>query len=289
MNGVIIINKPIGITSFDVVFKVRKMAKTKKVGHTGTLDPLASGVLPICIGNATKLVDYIMIGEKQYKATLKLGVVTDTYDLEGKVIRTSDVSVTPNEVITVINGFIGESQQIPPMYSAIKVNGKKLYELARKGIEIEREKRKISIAKIQIHNIELPFVSFTVNCSKGTYIRSLCYDIGEILGCGATMTELERSGSGDFKIENSVKLEDLTQETIENHLIGADTILKRFEALTVSDKFLKLLLNGVVINDKTLVLNLKSDTSYRVYNQENSFIGIGENNHYGFKLVLRFI
>jgi len=202
--GILNIYKPTKITSFDVVRIIRKLTNEKKVGHCGTLDPEACGVLPICIGKATKAIDYIMENNKVYVAELKLGEVTDTYDIEGKVIRQCDVNVTVEEVMEAVYSFKGNIKQVPPMYSALKVNGKKLYELAREGIEIEREARSITIHDIKVLEINLPYVKMEVNCSKGTYIRSLCYDIGEKLGCGAMMSALERTATGKFTKENSI-------------------------------------------------------------------------------------
>ena len=173
MNGILNVFKPTGMTSFDVVRIIKKISNVKKVGHAGTLDPEASGVLPVCIGKATKAIDYIMGDFKIYEAELKLGVITDTYDREGKILRESEVNASDEEIIQVINSFIGEIKQVPPMYSALKVNGKKLYELARAGIEIEREARPIIIYDIDITDIKIPYVKFRVKCSKGTYIRSL--------------------------------------------------------------------------------------------------------------------
>ncbi len=202
--GVLNINKPLGISSFDVVRKIKKLAKEKKVGHGGTLDPEACGVLPVCIGRATKAIDFIMEGEKEYIAKVKLGVVTDTYDREGKVLRESKVDSTEEEITKVINKFVGTIAQVPPMYSALKQNGKKLYELAREGKEVYREPRTVTIHSIDILSIDSPIIHIKVRCSKGTYIRSLCYDIGEELGCGAMMWELERTATGPFTIDRSV-------------------------------------------------------------------------------------
>ena len=215
MNGVINIIKNTGMTSFDVVARVRKITKEKKVGHTGTLDPEASGVLPICLGKATKIIDYMMENEKAYRVSFKLGIVTDTYDLEGKIIREKDASnVGKEEIIRVISNFIGNIKQVPPMYSALKQNGVKLYELARKGIEVKREARDITIYKIE--NIDIQDeICMDVYCSKGTYIRSLCFDIGEELGVGATMTKLCRIKNGNFTLENGLNIDDLNEENVK--------------------------------------------------------------------------
>lgn len=283
MNGVINVYKPSGITSFDVVRTIKRLSKTKKVGHTGTLDPMASGVLPICIGNATKIVDYIMQNHKVYKATLKLGVTTDTYDREGKILSESELNnITNKHIEEVIKGFIGDIEQIPPMYSALKVNGKRLYELARKGIEIERQKRKITIYDINIETIDIPYVKFTVKCSKGTYIRSLCYDIGDILKVGGAMWDLERVETGTFSIENSIALEDLSEENIENFIIPMDKALI-YKPIVFSSKFEKLLLNGVTIQNPFAIKDIEENILYKVY-IEDRFIGIGKKNEKGFKI-----
>ncbi|MBC8060969.1 MAG: tRNA pseudouridine(55) synthase TruB [Clostridiaceae bacterium] len=284
MDGVINVYKPEGITSFDVVWKIRKLAHTKKVGHTGTLDPAAAGVLPICIGKGTKIVDYIMNGSKEYKTLLRLGVITDTYDREGKIISESDVNLTEEEVTQVIKGFIGEIAQIPPMYSALKVNGVRLYELARKGIEIERKERKITIFDIEILEIKLPYVSFIVKCSKGTYIRSLCYDIGEQLKCGGAMWALERIKTSIFEVENSIPLDALTEDNIVNNIISIEDALGDYPILILDGTLKKQLLNGVSIYDKEVTDQLKEDQVYRVFFKDNEFFGLGSLYKSGFKM-----
>ncbi len=287
--GVLNINKPLGITSFDVVRQVKRLAKEKKVGHGGTLDPEAGGVLPVCLGRATKAIEFIMEDTKEYVAGIKLGVVTDTYDREGKILRESAVECSEEAVIEAINKFVGNIQQIPPMYSALKQNGKKLYELAREGIEVYREPRSITIHSIEILSIELPFISIRVKCSKGTYIRSLCYDIGEELGCGAMMWSLERSSTGPFNLENSVKLEELSEENIKSYIIPLEKVFENFPKLIVNSKFEKLISNGVKIQDRTLLNEVKKNCEYAVYNTDNVLIGVGSNTGAGFKLIKMFI
>lgn len=284
MNGIINVYKPKGITSFDVVARIRKIAGTRRVGHTGTLDPIACGVLPVCIGKATKIVQYILNENKQYNAELKLGETTDTYDTEGKVIKVSDVLCDESEIIQVIKSFIGGINQIPPMYSAIKVNGRKLYELAREGKTIERAARPINIYDITINSVNIPYVNFSVICSKGTYIRSLCYDIGTKLGCGGVMCNLERSKTGIFTKETSVKLEDLNSENILSHLISMGDSLKEYETIDIEDKFLKPLINGVVLKDSAITCRFENDKIYRIYHNDN-FIGLGSKISYGIKLT----
>lgn len=284
MDGVINVYKPEGMTSFDVVWKIRKLAHTKKVGHTGTLDPEASGVLPICIGKGTKLVDYIMDGTKEYKALLRLGIITDTYDREGKVISECPVDFQENKVVEIINSFVGNIKQIPPMYSALKINGVRLYELARKGIEVERKERDIQIFDIRIIEIELPYVTMVVKCSKGTYIRSLCYDIGEKLGCGGAMWGLERTRSGVFEGKNAVRLSDLNEENISEHVISMEKSLASFSQITFSKIYSKQLLNGIAIDPDLLEETVKYNEFYRVYLDDVGFLGIGTLEKVGFKM-----
>lgn len=286
MDGVISIYKPCGITSFDAVKKVKKVAGTKKVGHTGTLDPEASGVLPVCIGRATKIVEFLMSDLKKYRAELKLGIITDTYDKEGKIISTNDVNFSEEELTNVIKSFQGEILQIPPMYSALKINGKRLYELARQGIEVERKARKINIFNIDIIDIKLPYATMDIICSKGTYIRSLCYDIGDKLGCGGAMWALERSATGAFNLQNSVDLEELDENNIKKYLIPIEEALNSYDKVYVSEKFEKLLINGVNVGDYRLIKDINMDRICRVYIKDNEkFIGLGCKNELGFKMV----
>lgn len=286
MNGVLNIFKPKGMSSFDAVRVVKKVAGTGKVGHTGTLDPEATGVLPICIGRATKIIDYIMDSEKVYEVTLKLGIRTTTYDLEGEVLEERDPShLTEEEILNAINSFKGEYSQIPPMYSALKQNGVRLYELARKGIEVERKGRLINIHNLEDIKINNPYISMKVTCSKGTYIRSLCYDIGEKLGVFATMTQLNRAKTSVFSQEKSININELTKENINDYILSMEEALEKYDKIIVNKKYAKLLVNGVRVADgrftKDKVINNKL---YRVYDDENNFIGLGERNDAGFKI-----
>ena len=293
MNGVINICKNTGETSFDVVARVRKIAKIKKVGHTGTLDPEASGVLPICIGRATKIIEYIMENKKVYRVSLELGKVTDTYDLEGKVVREQDASgVKEEDALDVVNSFLGDIMQVPPMYSALKKDGVRLYELARKGIVIEREPRPITIHSLENIVIDIPNITMDVYCSKGTYIRSLCFDIGEKLGVGAVMTSLERIQNGPFLIGNAVNIDDLTSESLEGNIISIDDALESFPQFFIKDeKFRKLLINGVAVMDNKLYSenNIKKDVLYRVYDLEKNLIGLGKLGKNGFKIEKQLV
>ena len=287
MNGVINIYKNTGMTSFDVVAMVRRVAKMKKVGHTGTLDPAASGVLPVCLGKATKIIDYIMENKKVYRVNLKLGMVTDTYDLEGEVLREEDAShITKDEILNCINSFVGTIDQVPPMYSALKQNGVRLYELARQGIEVHREARKVTIYSIENVKIESNYnIQMDVCCSKGTYIRSLCYDIGEKLNVGATMTALERIQNGPFTKEEAINIEDLTEELLEKHIISIEKALDSFEEITVNEKFGKLLRNGVKVFDNRMYSEeVEFNKLYRVYEDNGVFLGLGKRDEKGFKL-----
>lgn len=288
MNGIININKPAGITSFDVIRKIKKIAETKKAGHTGTLDPEASGVLPVCIGGATKFADYIMKSDKAYKTTLRLGMSTDTYDKTGRILKTSDVCVNEDEITAAIKSFKGKIEQVPPMYSALKIKGERLYSLARKGIEIEREAREVTVFDISIQEINIPYVVFIVKCSKGTYIRSLCNDIGEKLGCGGTMWELERIKSGNFLIENAIALNDLNKENIKNYLIPVDEALKDYPPFVFDEKYGFLLKNGVSVKDIKAIASAVENQLYRVYVNKN-FIGLGRLENSGFKMVKQYI
>lgn len=286
MNGVLNIFKPKGMSSFDAVRIVKKVAGTGKVGHTGTLDPEATGVLPICIGKATKIIDYIMNSEKVYEVTLKLGIRTTTYDLEGEVLEEKDCNhLTDVEILQAVNSFIGEYSQVPPMYSALKQNGVRLYELARKGIEVEREGRLITIYNIEDIKINNPYISMKVSCSKGTYIRSLCYDIGEKLGVFATMTELNRTKTSVFSQEESININDLTKENINEYILSMEEALEKYDKIIVRGKYVNLLINGVRVGDNRFtndkVINQKL---YRVYDEENNFIGLGKKNDLGFKI-----
>ena len=286
MNGVLNIFKPKGMSSFDAVRVVKKVAGTGKVGHTGTLDPEATGVLPICIGKATKIIDYIMNSEKVYEVTLKLGIRTTTYDLEGEILEERDYEhLTDVEILQAVNSFIGEYSQIPPMYSALKQNGVRLYELARKGIEVEREGRLITIYNIEDIKINNPYVSMKVSCSKGTYIRSLCYDIGEKLGVFATMTELNRAKTSVFSQEESININDLTKENINQYILSMEKALEKYDKIIVHGKYVNLLINGVRVGDNRFTKNkVINEKLYRVYDEENNFIDLGKKNDLGFKI-----
>ena len=269
MDGVINIYKPKGMTSHDVVNKIRKIAGTKKVGHTGTLDPDAEGVLPVCINRGTKVCDMITFSDKKYIAEFKLGIVTDTLDISGEIKEENPVNADKEEICSAIMSFVGKIKQIPPMYSAVKVKGQKLYNLARKGIEVERKPREIEIYSIDILNITDDTFKIEVSCSKGTYIRTLGYDIGQKLGCGATMTSLIRTKSLVFDIKDSVKLEDLTAENYKDYVILPEDLFD-CEKIILSGEKLRLVLNG----NKISAGGLCEGERYKVYSDDGRFLCI---------------
>lgn len=271
MNGVIIIDKPKGKTSHDIVGILRKKFGTRRVGHTGTLDPLATGVLPVCIGNATRAADMLIESDKKYRATFLLGKRSDTLDIEGQITEENEVSVSEEDVRRVVSEFIGEQDQIPPMYSAIKKDGKKLYDLAREGIEIEREPRRINIYSIDICDIALPTVTIDVHCSKGTYIRSLCDDIGTKLGCGAVMTELRRTYTAGFAIEDAYTIDELYKlEDLSGTLKTTDSLFLSLPEIQLNEKQEKSITNGVRMTWR----NGKEGETYRVYAPDGRFLCI---------------
>ena len=273
MDGIIIVNKQKGCTSHDVVNKVKKIVN-KKVGHTGTLDPLATGVLPLLIGKGTLCSKYLINHDKVYEVSLKLGISTDTMDAEGKIIEEKKVNsniLAKENVEKVLSSFIGKQEQTPPIYSAIKVAGKKLYEYARKGQEVEIPKREREIYNIELVGINKVSkeIEFKVSCSKGTYIRSLCIDIAKALGTIGYMSGLERLQVGEFKIENAIKIdENTTKEYIEEHIIGIEELFEKNPKIEINQKKLLLFLNGVKLSIES------EDGVYRIYS-ENKFIGLG--------------
>jgi tRNA pseudouridine55 synthase len=287
MNGVLNILKPSGMTSFDVVAYIRKLTKVKKVGHTGTLDPHAVGVLPILVGNATKLSDLLMNHEKEYRVNLRLGVATSTVDSDGEIISKCDCEFEFQQVEAVIKSFIGEIEQKPPMFSAIKVNGKKLYELARKGQEVEVQKRKVVIHDIKnIKQVGKNEYRFDVSCSKGTYIRSLCVDIGEKLNVPAFMSRLIRMRSGDFKISSAYTLEEVA-ESIDDKIIPIDELI-HYPKAYVKDEALKYILNGRSSYINCLnEFEYKEDGLIRLYDMQKNFIGLAKIYDEGDKKVFK--
>ena len=272
-NGIIVIDKPQGWTSMDICAKLRGMYREKRVGHAGTLDPMATGVLPVFIGRATRAVEFADKGDKEYVAGLKLGIVTNTQDTSGEVLESRPVTVTPEQLEEALAKFRGDIEQIPPMYSAIKVNGKKLYELARKGKEVERKPRPVTIHALTLEEQIAPdeYV-IRVRCSKGTYVRTLCHDIGQALGCGGTMSSLRRTMAAGFTLEQAVSL-DTVQDSEDRAalLLKVDAYFSRYPALTVAGSAEKKLRNGM-----TLVMPQLAPGQYRVYGESGEFLALCE-------------
>ena len=280
-SGVINIYKEAGYTSHDVVAKLRGILKQKKIGHTGTLDPQAQGVLPVCLGKGTKLCDLLADHDKEYEAVLRLGITTDTQDMEGNVLQESSVQVSEEEVRTCILSFQGEQMQVPPMYSALKVNGKKLYELAREGKVVERKARPVTFHKIEVLWMELPKVKIRVQCSKGTYIRTLCTDIGEKLGCGGCMEELLRTRVERFALEDAVKLDEvqkaMEEGTVDSLIFPVDRIFDQYPTAKTTTQGDLLVHNGNRLFSELLQEEPEAESGYvRVYDSEDTFIGLFE-------------
>lgn len=283
INGIIIINKEADYTSFDVVAKLRGICGQRKIGHTGTLDPQATGVLPVCLGNATKLCDMLTDKDKEYVTELLLGVTTDTQDTTGEVLIRKEVTkgtFSTDEITDAVMGFVGDYDQVPPMYSALKINGKKLYELAREGKVVERRARRVKIKEIEILSIELPIVKMRVSCSKGTYIRTLCADIGERLGCGGTMKSLVRTRVERFKLEDAFTLSQVQRFKDEGRLddivMSVDSVFTEYPEIHVQARWKKLTDNGnAFYPDQTVEKIVYADGEWvRVYGEDNNFVGI---------------
>lgn len=279
MEGIIVVNKPKGITSFDVIRKLKKILKTKKIGHTGTLDPLATGVMLVCVEKATKLASDLEAKDKIYIADFDIGYATDTYDIEGKKIAENIIEVSKENLKQTIKKFIGNIKQIPPMYSAIKIDGNKLYHLARKGIEVERPERDVTIEYINLLDFKDNKVKIETKVSKGCYIRSLVYDIGQDLGTYATMIALQRKQVGDYSLENSYSLEQIEKMVLNNDFKFLKTIEEIFSYDKYSlqtEKELTLYKNGNTVKIKENLENKR----YRIYFQ-NEFVGLAniENNN----------
>ena len=254
MDGIVNILKPPGMTSFDVVAFLRRLTGERKIGHTGTLDPMAAGVLPVCAGRATKAVEFLMEKDKLYRAEVTLGITTDTQDTTGAVLTEKKPELSDSEIVKAVTSFRGKYVQLPPMYSAVRVNGKKLYELAREGIETERQAREAEIFSLEVLSISRKDrirVLFDVHCSKGTYIRTLCADIGDVLGCGGCMSFLLRLKAGLFHISESVTLEELSRRkdegTLEDIVIGTDAVFGGFGSCVLDEASEKKFMNGMQI------------------------------------------
>jgi len=249
MNGLLVIDKPSGMTSFDVVCRVRRMVKTRRVGHAGTLDPMATGVLPVAFGTATRLIEYLMAGDKSDRAVLKLGCVTDTQDSAGQILEEKPwQSIERAAIEAAIENLTGDINQLPPMYSALKKDGQPLYKLARQGIEVQRETRKVVVKRLVIDEFSAPYLTFTIDCGKGTYVRTLCHDLGQMLGCGAHMTALRRLSCGRFELSAShtlAELELLFEQGRPLPFVPLADVLDDWPALQADGAVLERLLNGV--------------------------------------------
>ena len=279
MNGIIVIDKPTGWTSHDVVAKLRGALKIKRIGHGGTLDPMATGVLPVFIGRATRAAEFNSNAEKEYIAGLRLGIVTDTQDITGKVLSESDVSISPGDLIATLLEFTGAIKQTPPMYSAIKQDGKKLYELARQGIEVPRKARDVYITSIEMS--EMPEASvqsyqLRIVCSKGTYVRTLCHDIGAAIGCGGTLASLRRIRSGVFSIDMAHSLDEviatILSDSVNEILLPVDRIFYDYPSISIEETEVTKAKNGALCktNEDTV------DGKYRVYSSDGEFLLFGE-------------
>lgn len=278
MDGILNINKATGMTSHDVVARIRKLLHQRRVGHAGTLDPAASGVLPICIGQGTRVAEYLSESGKAYQAEITFGVVTDTYDAEGSIIRTADAShLTLAQIEEALSHFLGPQQQLPPRYSAIKIQGQPAYKRMRSGEEITLEARSIEIYRLQVLAWETPRLTLAVECSKGTYIRSLAYDLGEHFGCGAYLSALIRTRSGPFALACSISLEQLAEaseeEIISKYLLPADSALQNYPALELDAATIARVLHGNAFRDPRAHLQPEA-TLARIYDTEGHFLAI---------------
>lgn len=274
MNGIILVDKPCGWTSHDVVGKLRGILHERRIGHSGTLDPMATGLLVVFAGRATRAVEFAEADSKEYIAGLRLGVSTDTQDTTGNVLNTCETLPSKDELIAAANGFLGEISQIPPMYSAIKINGKKLYELARRGENVERSPRKVTISKLELVGEDKCDYILDIHCSKGTYIRTLCSDIGDKLGCGGCMSSLRRVKAGVFSITQAHTMEQIQAAAdlggLDGIIIPVDTLFTDKPKLTVNEFEEKKLRNGNTIKTKS------ADGTYRVYSESGEFLLLAE-------------
>ena len=282
--GVLIVNKHKGVTSHDIVFKIRKLFGTKKVGHTGTLDPMATGVLPILIGRSAKASEYITAQDKAYLAEITLGITTDTEDTSGNILSKSDTLPTKSQFFEACNKFVGDIMQVPPMYSALKVGGKKLVDLAREGIEIEREARPIHISSIIPEEVDEKrgIYKLNVECSKGTYIRTLCADIGNFLGCGASMSDLKRTKSGNFTLNNAHSIEEIEKMSIDERislLMPTEQLFADLKSVILPDFYARLCRSGCEIYQHKINSSFSIGEFVRIYDK-NGFFALGEVKNY---------
>ena len=281
LNGVICVNKPQDFTSFDVVAIMRRAAGTRKIGHGGTLDPMATGVLPIYIGRAAKTADLNPVGDKSYRAMFRLGVTTDTQDVWGKTLSENGTAVPLGDITAAVKAMQGDIMQVPPMYSAVKVNGQRLYDLARKGIEVERKARPVTIHSISLSDYDENERTgvLDIHCSKGTYIRTIISDIGEKLGCGAIMTSLCRTMAAGFTLSDCHDIEALrgcTPEEIRSLIIPTERVFRSYEEITLDSKQRRLFMNGVVLDCKRMGLDVSAGSRFRLKSAEGEFIGVAQ-------------
>jgi tRNA pseudouridine55 synthase len=279
LNGIINVNKPAGITSMDVIRRIKRVSVQKRIGHGGTLDPMATGVIPICLGQATRVMEYIVSGTKQYKAQITLGVETTTYDRLGEIVQTKRVKrITHDSLVNTTNRFVGEIEQVPPMFSALKHRGKRLYELARKGITIERESRKVKISNISILKWNPPHLSVEITCGKGFYVRSFAHDLGQSLGCGGHLSELVRTKNGALTIQDAIPLVEVEKRLATNDLKGIlrplDFAIEHIPATVVDSKTEDMILNGKAVPNNICVFDTNAGDKYRVYSSDGTFLAI---------------
>ncbi len=292
MQGLLIINKSEGITSFGAVARVRRLVNTRRVGHTGTLDPMATGVLPIFVGRATSLSSFLLDADKCYTATFLFGTVTDTDDITGNVLERKAVNLNETQVLSAINEFVGEISQVPPAYSAIKQNGVPMYKLARKGESVEIPARRVTVYSITPKTaFENSEITVEIKCSKGTYIRSLCRDIGERLGCGATLKSLRRDATSGFTLADAVDLDALNEENISQYLVSEEKAVDYLRKISVSEKQAVRFLNGGKLDIGRLYFTPKENGEYIRVCRKNDLLGLGEvdleNNEIRIKCILR--
>lgn len=274
MQGIILINKPQGPTSFGVVAKVRKLSNQKRVGHTGTLDPMAKGVLPVLLGRATALSDYVLCADKTYYAVCMLGITTDTYDITGEKLSEATPIINTEQLKEVLDGFRGKIMQVPPAFSAIKKDGKKMYELARKGKEVAIPPREVEIKSISLEYFDGEKFGLNVTCSKGTYIRSLCHDIGQKLGCGATLCELVRTDTAGFSLSQCVDLDALNESNIQNYIQNEDAAVAHLPFVNVTRKQANRFGNGGALDLARVNYSGENGTLLRI-KFEDTLVGIG--------------
>ena len=300
MDGIINVYKEEGFTSHDVVAKLRGILHQKKIGHTGTLDPAAVGVLPVCCGKATKVCELLTDKDKSYRAVCKLGIETDTQDTTGTVLQEFDISgITEEDIIRCVSKFEGDIMQVPPMYSALKVNGKKLYELAREGKTVERKARPVTISEIKVSDIDIENGTFTmdVTCSKGTYIRTLCHDIGKELGIAAAMQQLTRTRVSVFEIENAYRLSDIQKladesiDKVQEITMQVDALFDNYRSLHIKQEYASYLANGNTLSEKMFMesdISPQINENFLIYDENNLFKAIYTKNKYEFKVAKMF-